>query len=316
MLDEKVKLLKEVLGSHHTSGQELLFYCPFCSHNKRKLSINAKKLLWKCWFCDTSGRNVAFIIRKFGTRQQYQLWLEINNIKDISNFDVFYIKNLIEEKKKEIYREPNLELPKGFETLTSKHLPLYARGALNYLIERGVTSDKVLQWRLGYCTKGQYEDRIIFPSFNENGNLDYFVGRAYTEFGQAYRAPNVSKDVIFNDINIDWEEDIVIVEGVFDAIKASNAIPLLGSTLKENSRLFNRIVDESATIYIALDKDVAKKERRIIQTLLKYGITVYKIDLDQFEDVGEMSEEDFELQKSKAKRVTETTILLERALSL
>ena len=90
----------------------------------------------------------------------------------------------------------------------------------------------------------------------------------------------------------------------------------MGSTLKENSRLFNRIVDESATIYIALDKDVAKKERRIIQTLLKYGITVYKIDLDQFEDVGEMSEEDFELQKSKAKRVTETTILLERALSL
>ena len=43
---------------------------------------------------------------------------------------------------------------------------------------------------------------------------------------------------------LDWDKDITIVEGVFDAIVAGNAIPLLGSTLRENSYIFQKIVDK------------------------------------------------------------------------
>ena len=78
---------------------------------------------------------------------------------------------------------------------------------------------------------------------------------------------------------IDWDSDLVITEGVFDAIKAGpNAIPLLGSTLRENSKLFQKIIKHDTPIYLALDADADKKETKIINLFVKYGIELYKLD--------------------------------------
>ena len=54
-----------------------------------------------------------------------------------------------------------------------------------------------------------------------------------------YLNPPADRDIIFNELYIDWDSDIILVEGAFDAIKAGpNSIPLLGSTLREESSLF------------------------------------------------------------------------------
>ena len=51
------------------------------------------------------------------------------------------------------------------------------------------------------------------------------------------------KNIIFNELYVDWDSDLVITEGIFDAIKAGpNSIPLLGSTVRENSKLFQKII--------------------------------------------------------------------------
>ena len=71
-----------------------------------------------------------------------------------------------------------------------------------------------------------------------------------------YKNPKVSKDIIFNGLNVDWDSDIVLVEGVFHAMKCRNAIPLLGSTLRENSILFQKICERKPNVYLALDDDV------------------------------------------------------------
>ena len=91
-------------------------------------------------------------------------------------------------------------------------------------------------------------------------------------------------------MNIDWDEPIVLVEGVFDAIAAGeNAIPILGSTLREQSRLFQAIAIHDTPVYMALDHDAEKKAEWIIKSLLKYDLEVFKVPIDEA-DVGEMEE--------------------------
>ena len=91
-----------------------------------------------------------------------------------------------------------------------------------------------------------------------------------------------------------------MVEGVFDAVVAGNAVPILGSTLRKNSKLLREIVKNDTPVYIALDPDAAQKERRIIKTLLEYDIELYKIDVSGYEDVGSMPKQVFQQRKKNA----------------
>ena len=100
---------------------------------------------------------------------------------------------------------------------------------------------------------------------------------------------------------MDFDEDIILVEGTFDALNAGDgAVPLLGSTLRENSKLFQEIVKNDSTVYIALDQDAEKKARRLIRSLLEYDIEVYKVNLDGYADVGEMPKDEFNKRKLKS----------------
>ena len=106
-----------------------------------------------------------------------------------------------------------------------------------------------------------------------------------------------------------------MVEGVFDALVAGNAVPILGSTLRKGSRLLREIVRNDTPIYIALDPDAADKERRIIQMLLRYDIELYKIDISGYEDVGSMSKNVFNERKNNASLIDRDNYLLLDLLS-
>ena len=107
--------------------------------------------------------------------------------------------------------------------------------------------------------------------------------------------------MIFNHPYIDFDKDVVLVEGVFDATKVGqNAIPLLGSTLNENSKLFYEIVKNDSTVYLALDPDAHKKTSKIVSLFLKYDIQVFVIDVQPFSDVGEMTQQQFLQRKQTA----------------
>ena len=299
---EAKRILNEVLGYFKESGQELLFKCPSCNHHKRKLSVNLDKNAFKCWICDYRGRNLRRLVRRYGSYVQLSKWDKITNRFDLANFaDLFMDQPDREEEIK-------VELPQEFRTLTSKDRPLISNPAFRYLRERGLSKDDILKWKIGYCYEGQYRNRIIIPSFNDDGDTNYFIARSYSGDSYKYKNPRASKNIVFNELFIDWDQDLVIVEGVFDAIVAGNAVPILGSTLRADSRLIQKIVYNDTPVYIALDPDAEAKERKIIQTLLKYDIELYKIDVSGYEDVGSMPKEIFERRKQQASLLIMTTI--------
>ena len=301
---EAKRILNEVLGYFKESGQELLFKCPSCGHHKRKLSVNLDKNAFKCWICDYRGRNLRRLVRRYGSYVQLSKWDKITNRFDLANFaDLFMDQSDREEEIK-------VELPQEFRTLTSKDRPLISNPAFRYLRERGLSKDDILKWKIGYCYEGQYRNRIIIPSFNDDGDTNYFIARSYSGDSYKYKNPRASKNIVFNELFIDWDQDLVIVEGVFDAIVAGNAVPILGSTLRADSRLIQKIVYNDTPVYIALDPDAETKERKIIQTLLKYDIELYKIDVSGYEDVGSMPKEIFERRKQQASFIDNDNYLL------
>ncbi len=304
---KKINILKDILGDYTVSGNEFIFKCPFCDHHKKKLSININKDAAKCWVCDWSTPNLSRIIRRLGAYSQIQEWNELCGIIEISDYSkIFESFEEIKEEKEEI-----IDLPDEFMTLCTKENHISSYVARRYLKERGLSKKDILYWKIGYCISGKYENRIIIPSFNLDGNVNYFIARRYDGGGWSkYMNPKVSKDIIFNELYVDWSEDVIIVEGVFDAIKAKNAIPILGSTLRENSRLFKQIVKNDPAIYIALDPDAEKKAEKLIKSLLNYDIELYKISVPKGVDIGDLSHEDFLILKKSAELIRNSDYLL------
>jgi len=153
--------------------------------------------------------------------------------------------------------------------------------------------------------RGEYKNRVIIPSFNKDGKLNYFVGRSHSDDWMRYKNPMVSRNIIFNELNVDWKERVCLVEGIFDAVKAgTNSIPLLGSTLNERSKLFQKITENDTIVYLALDPDADKKSMEMIKAFLSHGIEVHTVDISGYEDVGSMSKEIFARRFKKAREIT------------
>ena len=303
------KILYETLGNYKASGSELLFKCPSCNHHKYKLSVNLDKNAFKCWVGDYRGRNTRRLIRRFGSFLQLQKWDELFGRHDIERFAELFMGGREEESPQK------LELPPEFMSLTDSKQPATAKFAYQYLRSRGLSHDDIVRWKIGYCFSGEYRNRIIVPSFDIDGDVSYFIARSYNGDSYKYKNPRASKNIVFNELFINWNDDLTIVEGVFDAIVAGNATPILGSTLHTNSRIIQNIVYNDTPVYVALDPDAAAKERKIIKTLLRYDIELYKIDVSGYEDVGSMPKSVFEERKQKARFIDNDNYLLLDLLS-
>tara|TARA_R110001592_G_scaffold79663_1_gene238096 strand:- start:4047 stop:4985 length:939 start_codon:yes stop_codon:yes gene_type:complete len=306
---EAKKILYETFGNYIDKENELLFSCPACDHHKRKFSVNLDKNAYKCWVCDYRGRNIRRAVRRFGSFTQLQKWDEITNRTDLERFS-----DLFMEDKQDTRRE-KIQLPEEFTSLCPNNIPATATYALKYLHRRGLTKADIIKWKIGFCFSGEYRNRIIIPSFDSDGDCSYFIARSYTGDSYKYKNPRASKDVVFNELFINWSKDLTIVEGVFDALVAGNAVPILGSTLRKGSDLLRQIVRNDTPIYIALDPDAAAKERRIIKMLLEYDVELYKIDVTGYEDVGSMPKKVFTERKNKASFIDRDNYLLLDLLS-
>lgn len=309
MRAEKLKILKEVLGRAYSSGEEVIFHCPFCEHHKRKFSVNIDKGVYKCWVCDKSGRNIGYVVRKFGDRHARDSWSKWEDQVEVTDFDFLF-------SEPEAPVEQRVDLPEGFCSLATREPSEASLEALGYLSKRGIGREDILKWKIGFCDKGDWAGRVIIPSFNKNGWSDYYVARSWGKEWPKYKNPPASRNIIFNELYVDWEDDIVIVEGVFDAIKSGNGIPLLGSTLRASSKLFEAIVKSRQKVFLALDEDAADKERKLADLLISYNVPVYKIDTSGYEDVGDMTKQVFNKRKQEAAIIEKENYLLQTLINI
>jgi DNA primase len=147
-------------------------------------------------------------------------------------------------------------------------------------MERNIRMGDVIRYGIGYCEEGPYARRVIIPSYNSSGQLNYFVARdVFPDSKMKYKNPPTSKNVVMFELLINWNEPIVLCEGVFDAIAIKkNAIPLLGkfpSTELMKTMISNRV----KSVYLALDSDAFKNSLRFAESLMNNGVNVHIVEL-------------------------------------
>ena len=274
-----VNILDEVLGvGTSLKGDEQAHHCPFCHHHKKKLQINLNTQKWHCWVCDAKGKKIQTLLKRLHVDSK-----RIKKVYEIYGDDYIVSKTTDEEKVE-------LRLPSEFKSLLTKPKglnPLYKK-VVQYAKDRGITKEDIIRYNIGYCDSGIYTNRIIIPSYDVDGRLNYFIARSvYVEEKFKYKNPPVSKNVTIFENQINWKQPITLCEGVFDAMSIKrNAIPLLGKFIPKTlmDSIYKNGVKE---IKILLDKDAQEQALYYVNYFMNNGITVTNI-LPTEKDAGDM----------------------------
>lgn len=298
-VEEKIKFIEKALGvsTGYKGGnqKDIAVKCPFCNplgESKKKLSIRISDDLTHCWVCGFSARSLLPVLIKFSDRET------------IEEYKAKFLK--YNEKYEKIEIEETLKLPADFKLLAllkdSKDPDI--KKTISYLKDRGITEKEMWRFKLGYSEISDYRGRVIVPSFDINGKLNYLVARKISDsvFGPKYINPKIrSSEIIFNEITINWKKELTLVEGAFDLIKVNeNATCLLGSEINESGKLFNKILENNTPILLCLDNDMKLKSLDIVKKLESYGIEISAVDLGSYKDPGELPINKFdEIKKNK-----------------
>ena len=289
MFDNEVRnianILKKFLGepkNEYAFDGWSQWNCPCCaerkglSHdNKYNLEINIRQSSYHCWVCgETEGTKgkLTTLFKKYASQEMLMEYL--NELKSIKEYKMYnFVENGEFEDDFEI--KEDLLLPYGYLPVNERDY--YSRKAFNYLKSRGIDTEIINKFNIGYIGNNynvpfQMRNRIVVPSYDMYGNLNYWVGRDYS--GKSflrYKNPRLEKKLfIFNEGKVNWYEDITLVEGVFDHIVVPNSIPLLGKSLDVDYTLYNSLVTKArANINIYLDNDAKTNALKIYKLLDK-----------------------------------------------
>lgn len=284
---EKIEFIQKTFGKGvvSRSGGDIAVSCPICNDTKKKkLSISLENWSFHCWVCNEKGRTLLPVLRKTKSKETTDYYRT-----KFLNQSIRRIEDEVQEKK--------FEYPDGFIPIVSvfDSSSPNIRSVLRYLRGRGVTDNDMYRYRIGITPDGKDPRRVFFVSLDQEGEENYFVSRSIDEKSRLrYVNSEVDKNsIVFNECDINWDDAIFLVEGVFDQIKLGrNSAVLLGSTLAESSLLFRKLVLNESHVVLALDADAQQKSVKIANSLAAYGCKVQILPLLGCKDVGSMSQQE------------------------
>jgi len=256
------------------------YCCPYCalekgveSDGKYNLAVNygedlKTKPFFHCWRCGTSGK-LSKLIKDFGNSSDLSKYYnELKNIKSSLLYQIDFECN-----SNDFQIETVINLPNDCRKITKDDK--YAKEAIEYLQKRNIGWYLINYYNICYIPywskDTEMKNRIVIPSYDEFGELNYYVARDYTGKRKLrkYNNPDIKKtDFVFNEDKINWYEDVTLVEGAFDHMVVPNSIPLLGKTLKRDYATFNTVIAKAkANVNVLLDDDALNDAKKIYKLL-------------------------------------------------
>lgn len=311
---ELITFLKKVFNGHVDSkGQNFKIVCPFCS-NKKAHGYSKKKLeifidgpvhFCNCWVCDYKSKNLIHLI-KITNKSYLKEYLD----KFVEKQPGFEFSSPVVE---DVQPSEKVCLPESFQLLALAENTSHVLSLKEYLKSRLTDFERDLwYWRLGFSSfdEKEYRNRIIIPSYDASGDLNYFTARHIKGYNPKYKNPeNVKReDIVFNEINIDWTKELTLVEGPFDLMKCNdNATCVLGSSLNQDYYLFRKIVQNETPILLAYDPDAILKALSLAKLFSEYNVSVRILDIPKSfkaKDVGELTKSQFNQLSQDARLYT------------
>jgi hypothetical protein len=257
-----ISILIELFGTpKEINNNSIKFNCPICKKinfgipdNKYNLEINigieyegkiARPV--HCWKCNTSD-NLNSFVKKHSNKQQYKKFLlEFKNQSLV----------LTKKDKPKIYSLPKEFISfKDMDYNNPDHLKAY-----NYIVnERKVSKTLLIKNNIGFALSGKYKNRIIFPSYDLNNKINFYISRTFLpNVEPKYLIPYADKNsIIFNERDINWNSTVYLVEAYLEYTTIPlNSIILLGKVLPDI--ILDKLIKYKPNIIILLNPDAHDK---------------------------------------------------------
>jgi hypothetical protein len=268
--EEKIGILREMFPDSvlRKGGTEFVCRCPSKSCKadpryfaKKKLEINLSGDYFACWRCHYRGHMIQ-LLRAHATPVQKARYSKLIGLKVDSTEEV-----------------QGFVLPDEYKfVLDDFRTNNTAKRIYEWLSGQGISDDSILQNRVGYVEDGELSNRVLFPSYDKECELNYFVTR-HIWLKNQYRwlkCSRSSKGNIWNEHLIDWNRPIILTESVKTYLKFfdqdKNIVTNNGSGLNKNYKLFASILMEcDQDIIIAFDPDAKGEALTLSEELSRFG---------------------------------------------
>lgn len=144
-----------------------------------------------------------------------------------------------------------------------------------YLTERGLTPETIMDFGIGFCSKGMMEGRIAIPIHNVKGEVVAYAGRFPVEEPPEgtpkYKLPpgfRKSQELFNADRAFKEPGALVIVEGFFDTMKlhqhgCKKVVALMGATMSATQEeIVRQHTDRQSHLIVMLDENEAGRAGR------------------------------------------------------
>lgn len=235
--------------------------CPFCGESRGRLGVLRDRGIFHCFNCNASGR--------------------LRDLPSLERFEEKIRRKLVLPSAKDHPVPFAVTLPFGWKPISEESM------AHKYLRNRGITAKEIYNYEIGYTITGIFAQRIIIP-IRKAGIIRYFVGRTYINDTPKYMNAAAPKtDLVFRTFE-GKQKEVVICEGIFDAISTGRVLPsiaLLGKTATSSQlETIKRLADKAI---IMLDAD-AKIDGFKLNEQIKYRMKS-RIVMIQKGDPGSMN---------------------------
>lgn len=234
---------------------EILYSCTIHMEKKPSANVNVTKQVFYCYGCHAAG-SLPWLVYRSIPEDVPSIYAADAWIKERYNVDFsviaqdFNIPSFDETMSLLNRAEKRIVLPR------SELAPLRSgKETLKYVIERGLDHDVVERFLIGRQLESQ---SVSIPVFWENGELAGIVYRAVNpanEYARYRYSPKFPKSkILFPLDKITREaEDVILVEGIFDALHMhrlgyTNTLAIMGNVMSETQaayikRRFKRVYD-------------------------------------------------------------------------
>jgi len=282
------QFIEEHLENISIRGNHLYSMCPVCGKEANHFNINLETGLWHCFKCGQSG-NFPQLVKHLTGRYISNDKLEKEYTSGLS---LSKLQEIFEEKQKKPVVEIGDWTENTCEIDAEGRIPKLAR---KYLESRNITVNlaKELQMRVGLS--GKYMSRVLIPVI-ERGKVLNFVARTFVNNEKRYSGPHKNEpyvnkgELLWNYDNVKPGEDLILVEGIFDAIPLLdlNIVALMGKSISHIQT--DKVLDLAGSITILVDGGFVEAAKDIAEKVLGF-IPIKVAEMEIGHDPGEYPDE-------------------------
>ena len=199
-----VDVIGEYINLEH-KGKNFFGVCPFHDDHSPSMSVSPEKNIFKCFSCGASGNSITFLMDYLGIEFKEALKILADNAGIV--LDSNFTKKKVNSEFEELYKINDLVVSLFKNNLASTK----GKEAREYLKKRGLDEETIKYFNIGLAIdnlisntiskkysknilKGidlcneynnklydTFDNRIMFPISNADGNVIGFTGRIYRE---------------------------------------------------------------------------------------------------------------------------------------